>query len=35
MNDVISDYPPDQETHVILDNLNTHKPMRDQWLTRR
>ena len=23
---------PDQEIHVILDNLNTHKPKRDRWL---
>ncbi len=34
MNEVISDYPPEQEIHVILDNLNTHKPKRDQWLAR-
>ena len=25
---------PDREIHVILDNLNTHKPPRDQWLAR-
>jgi transposase len=31
MNEVIADYP-DQEVHVILDNLNTHKPKRDAWL---
>lgn len=31
MNEVIADYP-DQEIHVILDNLNTHKPKRDRWL---
>jgi len=24
----------DQETHVILDNLSTHKPKRDRWLRR-
>jgi transposase len=33
MNEVIADYP-DQEVHVILDNLNTHKPKRDAWLAR-
>jgi transposase len=25
---------PEREIHVILDNLNTHKPPRDQWLAR-
>jgi transposase len=34
MNERIADYP-DQEIHVILDNLSTHKPKRDQWLARR
>ena len=33
MNELIADYP-DQEVHVILDNLNTHKPQRDHWLAR-
>ena len=33
MNAVVADYP-DQEIHVILDNLNTHKPKRDAWLAR-
>jgi len=33
MNSVIREYP-DQEIHVILDNLNTHKPKNDKWLTR-
>ena len=33
MNEVIADYP-DQEVHVILDNLNTHKPKQEQWLAR-
>ncbi len=33
MNSVIQDYP-DQEIHVILDNLSTHKPKVDKWLTR-
>jgi transposase len=30
MNEVIADYP-DQEIHVVLDNLSTHKPKRDRW----
>ena len=34
MNDVIADYPDDQEIHVILDNLNTHKPKHDRWRAR-
>ena len=25
---------PDRELHVILDNLNTHKPRHDRWLAR-
>jgi transposase len=25
---------PEREIHVILDNLNTHKPKRDRWLAR-
>ena len=33
MNQVVADYP-DQEIHVVLDNLTTHKPKRDQWLAR-
>lgn len=33
MNDVVGPYP-DQEIHVILDNLNTHKPKKDRWLAR-
>jgi len=33
MNEVVADCP-DQETHVILDNLNTHKPKNDRWLAR-
>jgi transposase len=33
MNRVVADYP-DQEIHVILDNLKTHKPKRDLWLAR-
>jgi len=33
MNEVVSEYP-DQEIHVVLDNLNTHKPKHDRWLAR-
>ena len=33
MNEVVADHP-DQEIHVVLDNLKTHKPKRDQWLAR-
>jgi transposase len=33
MNQVVADYP-DQEIHVVLDNLKTHKPKRDAWLAR-
>ena len=33
MNEVTASYPG-QEIHVILDNLNTHKPKRDRWLSR-
>ena len=33
MNKVVADYP-DREIHVILDNLSTHKPKLDLWLTR-
>lgn len=33
MNALVADYP-DQEIHVILDNLSTHKPKRDAWLAR-
>ena len=29
----MADYP-DQEIHVVLDNLKTHKPKRDAWLAR-
>jgi transposase len=31
MNDVVAQHP-DREIHVILDNLNTHKPKQDGWL---
>jgi transposase len=33
MNDVVAAYPG-QDLHVILDNLNTHKPPNDRWLKR-
>jgi len=31
MNDVVAAYPA-RELHVIVDNLNTHKPKHDHWL---
>ncbi len=34
MNELVKDYPPDRQIHVILDNLNVHKPKRDRWLSR-
>ncbi len=34
MNDVVADAPPSKTIHVILDNLNTHKPKHDRWLSR-
>lgn len=33
MNGLVAQYPG-RELHVILDNLNTHKPKRDRWLAR-
>ena len=33
MNRVVADHP-DREIHVVLDNLNTHKPKRGGWLAR-
>jgi transposase len=33
MNHIVADYP-DKEIHVVLDNLNTHKPKNDRWLKR-
>lgn len=33
MNSVVAKHP-DREIHVVLDNLNTHKPKRDLWLAR-
>lgn len=34
MNDLVPNYGPETEIHVILDNLNTHKPKDDRWLAR-
>ena len=34
MNEIVRDYGPETELHVILDNLNTHKPKHDRWLAR-
>ncbi len=31
MNQIVAQYP-EKELHVILDNLNTHKPKHDRWL---
>jgi hypothetical protein len=33
MNEVVVSHPG-KEIHVILDNLNTHKPKNDRWLSR-
>lgn len=33
MNELVAAHP-DQDTHVILDNLSTHKPKQDRWLRR-
>lgn len=33
MNQIVASYP-DRELHVVLDNLNTHKPRHDRWLAR-
>lgn len=33
MNRVVAEHP-DREIHVVLDNLNTHKPKHDRWLAR-
>ena len=34
MNQIVARYPSDQELHVILDNLSTHKKKRGTWLSR-
>ena len=31
MNEIVAAYP-DRDLHVVLDNLNTHKPKNDRWL---
>ena len=31
MNQLVAHYP-ERELHVVLDNLNTHKPKHDRWL---
>jgi hypothetical protein len=33
MNRIVAEHPG-REIHVILDNLNTHKPKNDRWLKR-
>jgi transposase len=33
MNEIVTAHP-DREIHVVLDNLNTHKPKEDRWLQR-
>jgi transposase len=30
----VAAYPQDTPLHVIVDNLNTHKPKHDRWLAR-
>jgi transposase len=33
MNEIVADHPQ-REIHVVLDNLNTHKPKQDRWAQR-
>ena len=33
MNRIVAEHPK-RQIHVILDNLNTHKPKQDRWLNR-
>jgi transposase len=33
MNEIVAEHPK-REIHVVLDNLNTHKPKQDRWLKR-
>ena len=33
MNEVVAAHP-ERQIHVVLDNLNTHKPKHDRWLAR-
>ena len=32
LNEIVAQHP-DREIHAVLDNLNTHKPKRDRWLS--
>ncbi len=32
MNEVVVQHPPGRDLHVVVDNLNTHKPKHDRWL---
>jgi transposase len=34
MNQIVATYPTETAIHVVLDNLNTHKPKIDRWLKR-
>jgi transposase len=34
MNDVLQDVDANQEVHVALDNMSTHKPKNDRWIAR-
>jgi len=34
MNGLVAEYGDQTELHVVLDNLNTHKPKHDRWLAR-
>jgi transposase len=34
MNQVVAEYGPDTQLHVVLDNLSTHKPKHDRWRAR-
>jgi len=34
MNQVVAEYGQETQLHVVLDNLNTHKPKNDRWLAR-
>jgi transposase len=34
MNRIVAAYPANTAIHVVLDNLNTHKPKNDRWLKR-
>jgi transposase len=34
MNQIVAAYSCDTAIHVVLDNLNTHKPRNDRWLKR-